>query len=176
MYINSRPETNEYPAYYEPYIAMVPKGDIFKILEAQVAEVSDILAGIDERNGDFAYAEGKWTIRELFVHLNDTERIFGYRALRFARMDATPLAGFEQDDYVKNAHASSRNLENLADEFYHLRLSNVFLFRTLTEEALKAKGTANGKEVQVRSIVYIMVGHVAHHLRILKERYLIAVR
>ena len=125
-----------------------------------------------EADGDLHYAPDKWSLKEVLGHLNDTERIMSYRALRIARSDQTPIEGFEQDDYVRNAHFASRPLEDLIEDYIAVRRATVSLFRNLDEEAWTRRGTANNNEVTVRALSYIIAGHELHHRRILEEKYL----
>ncbi len=168
-----RPEKTEYAEYYETYVSLVEETDIVAALQNQLSEMQNLLAGISEEKGAFAYAEGKWTIKEVIGHLNDGEKIFAYRALRFSRADQTPIEGFEQDDYVENAAFNDCKVADLAEEFLLLRRANNLFFKSLTAEAWRRSGTASDAEVSVRALAYIMVGHVRHHTNILKARYLI---
>jgi Protein of unknown function (DUF664). len=171
MIIN-RPEATEYPPYYERYISLVPQSDIVKTLQEQLDETLKLLRDIPESQAGFRYAPDKWSIKELVGHVIDGERVFAYRALRFARNDKTPLPGFEQDDYIQNASFDDCTLSDLADEFESVRRSSVFLFKQLNQEAWLRKGTANESEASVRAIAYIIAGHELHHRSILRERYL----
>ena len=166
----NRPEKSEYAEFYENYVSMVSETDIVAALRDQIAELENL--GITEENGDFAYAEGKWTMRQTLNHLIDGERVFAYRAFRISRGDQTPLAGFEQNFYVANSNSSAQKIADLFAEFSLLRQSNIILFKNLTEEMWSHIGTASENAVSVRAIAYIMVGHVRHHTRILRERYL----
>ncbi len=168
----SRPEKNEYAEYYDRYVSLVDETDIVAVLQNQLVEMQNLFAGISEEKGVYAYAEGKWTIKELIGHLSDGEKIFAYRALRISRADQTPMEGFEQDGYVENADFNSRQLADLAEEFTLLRRANNLFFKSLTAEAWRRRGTASGAEVSVRALGFIMVGHVRHHANILRERYL----
>ena len=169
---HSRPEPIEYAPYYEKYVSLITQPDILADLENQINELQDLTSTISEDKGTYAYAEGKWSIKELIGHLIDGERVFAYRAYRFSRNDQTPLAGFEQDDYVANGNFNNAKLADLAKEFILLRQSNILFFNNLTNEAWLYTGTASEAKVSVRAIAYIMVGHVRHHAKILKERYL----
>lgn len=168
----NRPEKNEYNEYYETYASLVPETEIVPALENQVVEIQDIFAAISEEKGSFAYAEDKWTIKELLGHLIDTEKMFAYRALRIARADKTPIEGFEQNGYVENGNFNSRNLADLTEEFLLLRRTNLYFFKNLDDDAWLRTGTASGFPFSVRALAYISVGHVRHHLNILKNRYL----
>jgi hypothetical protein len=168
----NRPNKTEYAAYYETYVSLVEETDIISALQNQLTELQNLFAAIPEEKGTYAYAEGKWTIKELLGHLIDGERIFAYRALRFARADKTPLEGFDQDPYIENADFNSIKFSNLLKELTLLRAANVLFFESLSETAWSQTGVASDAEVSVRALAYIMVGHVRHHINILKARYL----
>jgi hypothetical protein len=167
-----RPNSDEYAPYYEKYVSLAARGDITATLNQQLGSTLNLLRGIDETQAGRRYAPDKWSIKELVGHVIDTERIFSYRALRFARNDQSPLSGFEQDDYVKTANFDGRLLSDLASEFEYVRRSNIELFKSLSEDAWSRRGTANAVEVSVRALAFIMAGHEAHHVQILKTRYL----
>src|SRR5215470_17404708 len=170
--MTTRPENGEYAAYYEKYIALVPAGDIVDVLEAQRLQTMQLFSARSEREGNFRYAPGKWTVKEVLGHLSDTERIFAYRALRIARGDQTPLSGFEQDDYVKTGGFGERTLAELAQEFAYVRAATIALLGSLDEQAWVRRGVANKNEISVRALAFIIAGHELHHMRILEERYL----
>lgn len=167
-----RPPASEYAPYQAGYVASVPDGDIFEILSRQRIAFPEFLRSFGEARGGHRYAARKWSIKEMIGHVNDTERVFAYRALRFARGDETPLPSFEQDDYVRSGNFDARTLASLADEFSHLRAGTLDLFYHLDADALARQGTASGFVVSVRAMAFVMAGHVAHHERILRERYL----
>jgi len=168
----ARPEKTEYPTYAGSYVARVPDGDIVSILGRQLQETLALIRSIPEARGEFRYADGKWSVKEVIGHVIDTERVFAYRALRFARGDATPLEGFEQDDYVRGGSFDKRSLSDLADEYEHVRRATISLFANLDEEAWTRRGTANKNEVSVRGLAFIVAGHERHHVEILRTRYL----
>jgi len=168
----NRPEPSEYDPYYLNYISLVDEGDVISTLEQQPRELRTLLAGLPEDKGTFSYADGKWTIKELLSHLIDGERIFVYRLLRISRGDITPIEGFEQDGYIENSNANNRSFQNLLDEFELERRANVLLLGNISDEGSRRVGTANGKEISARAMVYIMAGHIKHHINILNERYL----
>jgi hypothetical protein len=141
----ARPEAGEYAPYYEKYIALVPGRDILSALETQRLQMIQLFAARSERDGNFRYAPDKWTVKEVLGHLTDTERIFAYRAMRIARADQTPLEGFEQDDYVRNAAFNKRPLAELAEEFALVRSATIVLFRGLAGDAWLRRGVANNK-------------------------------
>jgi uncharacterized damage-inducible protein DinB len=167
-----RPESGEYAPFYQNYIALVPAGDLFSILDAQPREWKSLLGGLSEAQAEFRYDPGKWSIKEVVGHVADTERIFTYRVLRIARGDQTPLPGFEQDDYVKEGNFSTRKLADLLDEFSAVRNSTLALLRSLNQQAWTRRGNANQKEVTVRALGFIIAGHERHHRLILEQRYL----
>lgn len=170
-----KPETNEYATFYETYVSLVPDVDVVAALEAQRLQMAQLLAGRSERDGNFRYAPEKWSVKEVIGHLADSERVFAYRALRIARADNTPLSGFEQDDYVREAGSGSRELRDLAEEFAVVRAATVSLYRSLSEEAWKRRGSANKNEVTVRALAFITAGHELHHRSILEQRYFAAI-
>jgi hypothetical protein len=167
-----RPTSADYAPYYEKYVALVADGDIVKSLQTQMQDTLSLVRSLTSEQADSRYAPDKWTVKELLGHLVDAERIFSYRALRFARGDENPLAGFDQEPYVRNGNFANRTLADLADEFEHLRLSNILLFRSLDEAAWKRRGVASDNEVSVKALAYIMAGHELHHMGILRTRYL----
>ena len=166
-----RPQAEEFPLFYKGYVDTVSE-NVLTELEQQMESFSALLRSISAEKASFAYAEGKWTIKELAGHVIDTERIMAYRALRIARNDATPLPGFDENDYVANAHFADRSLESLVDEFAALRKANMYLIRSLNAIEIDRSGISNEKPISVRALIFIMAGHVNHHIRILKERYL----
>ena len=167
-----RPPADEYAPYQAGYVAAVPDGDIFEILARQGTEFPRFLRSMGEARGNHRYAPEKWTVKEMIGHVNDTERVFAYRALRFARGDETPLASFEQDQYVPTGNFNARTLTSLADEFAHVRATTLDLYTYLDPEALGRRGSASGFVVSVRAMAFVIAGHVAHHERVLRERYL----
>lgn len=168
----SRPRAGEFDPYYARYLDAVPDGDLLRLFEEQGAEMLDLLRAFGEARGSYRYAPGKWSVKEVLGHISDTERVFAYRALRFARADATPLPGFEQDDYVAAAGFNRRSLADLAEEFTDVRKATVKLFAGLDANALRRAGIASGHPMTVRAAAWIIAGHEQHHARILRERYL----
>jgi len=167
-----RPQPGDYAPYYEKYITLVQSDDILAALEDQRRQTLLLLSGRPETDGDLRYAPGKWSVKELLGHLNDTERIMSYRALRIARGDTTPMEGFEQDDYVRNGPFGRVPLSDLIEDFIAVRRATVSLFRDLDEAAWSRRGVANKSEVTVRALAYIIAGHELHHRRILEDKYL----
>jgi len=166
----SRPEPTEHAPYYARYIDLVPEGDIVTTLANQLAEALPFLRGITEAQGNTRHAPYTWSVKEVVGHLTDTERIFGYRALRFARNDQTPLPGFEENDYVRNANFDACSLKSLVDEFEAVRRSHIAFFGNLSDEAWGRTGLANNSAVSVRAFAYNIAGHERHHLAILRKR------
>jgi len=165
------PDKTEYAPYYERYVSLVT-GDAMDVLGGQTTRLRDIFTGMPEERGEFRYADGKWSIKELLGHLIDGERMFAYRVLRISRGDETPIEGFEQDGYIENAHSNDRSFADLLEEFSLLRRANMIFFKNLTDDDWLRHGTASQATVSVRALGYIMAGHIEHHLTILKERYL----
>ena len=170
----TQPEATEYAPYYEKYTSLVPVGDVIAILSSQLDDTLSFLRHLSEEQADSRYAPGKWSIKEVVGHIIDAERIFGHRALRFARNDQTALPGFEQDDYVRAGNFDKRLMSDLADEFELVRRANLCLLRSLDDEAWLRRGTANDNEVSVRALAYILAGHETHHMQIIRERYVSA--
>jgi hypothetical protein len=168
----ARPGEEEYAPFYAGYVKRVPEGDLRGALRAQLGTTLALLRGIPESRGDYRYAPDKWTIKEVIGHVIDTERIMAYRALRIARGDATPLAGYEQDDYVPNGNFGQRTIANLAEELEVVRRSTIILFQHLDETALTRRGTASGSAVTPRALAYIIAGHELHHVDGLRTKYL----
>lgn len=168
-----RPDTSEYPPYAAAYVNLVVGDDVLSILAAQLEESTALLKPVDDhRASEFAYAPGKWTVKQILGHIIDTERIFSYRALSIARNDATPLPGFEQDDYVAAGSFNERTLVSLIDELRVVRRSTIALFQNLPQQAWLRHGLANKYNVTVRGVAFLAAGHGMHHVKILREKYL----
>ena len=165
-------EITEYKDDYEDYASLVEETDVVSAMRKQLTEAENLFASISEEKGEFAYAEGKWTIKELLGHLINGERVFSYRALRISRGDETPLAGFDQDLLTDNGNFNSISLADLLKEFSHLCQANILFFQNLDDEAWERTGTVNDTPASVRAIAYNMVNHARHHLNILRLRYL----
>jgi uncharacterized damage-inducible protein DinB len=170
----ARPQSGEYAPYYDRYIALVEGDEILNTLDQQRRQTMLLLSGRDEEDGNFRYAPGKWSAKEVLGHVCDTERIFAYRALRISRGDSTPMAGFEQDDYVRNGPFANLALSDLVEEFIAVRRATLSLLRNVDEAAWLRRGVANKNEVTVRALAYIIAGHELHHRRILEEKYFVA--
>src|SRR5512133_1703952 len=166
-----RPNADEFAPYYGTYVGAVPDGDITRTLAQQGETFLARLKHLNEAQAAFAYAPGKWTVKEVVCHITDAERIFAYRALRIARGDATPLAAFDENAYAAACGANDRPLETLLGEFAAVRAATLALLRGFPEAAWTRRGTASGKEVSVRALAWIMTGHSLHHANVLTERY-----
>lgn len=168
----NRPKTEEYPPYYAAYISKVPEGDILDILFAQQKAFTAFITTLTEERLSHRYEVKKWSIREVLVHINDVERIFTYRLLSFSRKESNDLPGFDHNAYVENNDFSHLSMEQIKSEFVTIREATLRLIKNLSEEQHSMTGVANGNEINVRSICYILAGHLFHHLEIIKTRYL----
>lgn len=169
--MTGRPEPNEYSDFHADYVRRaLPEHNIVAGLERQLREVKELIARIPEEKTT-EHPEGKWSVREVLGHLCDTERVHSYRALRISRNDRTPLPGFEQDDYVREAHSNERSVADLLEEFTLVRKGTIASFKNLTPEIGKRRGIANGREISARALLYITLGHADRHMEILRERY-----
>jgi uncharacterized damage-inducible protein DinB len=168
-----KPETDEFAPYTIVYIGLLPDdGLILKHLADNLATTGEFIRSLPEEKFSYRYAEGKWTIREILAHIIDDERIYAYRALRFARNDLTELPGFDQDAYAVNSGANQRTVESLLDEFAAVRSATISLFDSFDNEALTRVGVASGNVMSVRAAAYHIAGHELRHMNIIKERYL----
>ncbi len=170
---HTRPAEGDYLPYALGYINQIPEGhDPLAALRTQPAQIHAIFSDLSEAQAEKPYAEGKWSLKEMLLHQIDTERIFAYRALRFARADGQDLRGFEQDDYVAHSKANARTIASLLAEYDTVRAATLSLFDTFGEAELNRRGTANGGPATVRALLFIIPGHELHHLHIIRERYL----
>lgn len=167
-----KPDQTEFLPYYGKYIDLVTAGDVLSTLATQMSETQALLRSLPASVSTYRYAPGKWSVNEVIGHLIDSERIFAARALRFARNDATPVPGFEQDDYVRNSTFGAYPVAELASELASVRQATIFLFKHLDESAWARRGVANNAEVSVRALAYIIAGHELHHREIIRTRYL----
>ncbi len=167
-----RPDPSEYAPYAVEYVSRVPEGNVIDMLASQIEETEALVRGLAPGMPDKRYAPGKWSIREIIGHLADAERVFSYRALRFSRGDATPLAGFDENTYVAAAPFTRVGIDDLMSELKNLRSATLHLYRNLDDEALMRRGIANGVETSVRALAFIIAGHEHHHLEVLRTRYL----
>lgn len=159
------------PEYFKNYIHQVPEGNLIQLMEDQLGTLHRYFLELAPEKWDYRYAEGKWSVKEILGHLLDAERIFGYRALRIVRKDATDLAGFDENDYVAAGDFDSRAGHDLLEEFDLVRRSHIVMLRSHAGDAFERLGTANGLLTSVGAIGWTMLGHVEHHLRVLGERY-----
>jgi DinB superfamily len=169
----TKPDFSTLPEFYKRYVQHVKDYDLLEAMKISSKETLNLVRSLPEEKGEYRYAAGKWSIKELLCHMMDTERIMAYRALRFARNDKTNLPGFEENDYAPEANAKNRNVRQIADEMERLRITTIDLFVSFTPEMLTRKGLANNLELSVLNLGYIIPGHESHHRSILKERYLI---
>ena len=168
----ARPSAQDYGEFYHTYVSLVPEDDILEAFTSQTTAILEFLDEIPEDKLDYAYATGKWTIRQVLQHMTDAERIFAYRALCFARKDITPLPGFEENAYAAAANVAHRDWIDMIEEFQLVRLASEHLFRSLNEEELQRKGVASTTPITVLSLGYVIIGHAMHHQRVMAERYL----
>jgi hypothetical protein len=169
----AKPLAGEYPPYASQYIDRLPDdGRLLEHLGQNLRAARELILTLPDESLLVPYAPGKWTIKEVLVHIVDDERIYAYRTLRFARGDQTELPGFEQDDYVVSSGANDRPVQDIMTEYGAVRAATIALFRGLPEEALLRAGVANGHRATVRALGYHIAGHELHHLAIVRERYL----
>ena len=162
----------EFQKYIQRYLDLIPTENWLEEMKKTGEKTASLYSFLAEEQSNFAYADGKWTLKELLQHLIDAERIFAYHALRFARNDQTELAGWDEETYAKHYFSSERSLQSLIDEFETVRKSSCLLFENLNEIQLSKTGVANGNEISVETIGKLIVGHNIHHLNIIEERYL----
>ncbi|MDB5223508.1 MAG: damage-inducible protein DinB [Chitinophagaceae bacterium] len=168
----SKPLTTDYPAYFGQYISQVNEDDLNEAFENQLPKLQELLQSINENKADFAYAPGKWTLKELLQHIIDAERIFNYRALAFARKETTSLPSFDENLYANNSNANARSWKDLSAELLNLRRSTEDLYKSFSDAMLEQKGIANNNSTSVLSLGFITIGHVTHHIKVVKEKYL----
>lgn len=161
----------DFEKYIQAYLDLVPSENWIEEMDFAGAKTFEFYSQLSEEQSLFAFDEGKWSLKELLQHLIDTERVFNYRAMTFARQDKVELPGFDEELWAKNSEANDRALESLIDEFSFVRKANVLFFEGLSDEALSQTGLANGNSIQVETIGKLIVGHNIHHLNIIKERY-----
>jgi len=170
--ISEQLDSGEYNSYYKSYINNASSINIIEGLTKNLDTVVAFYSSIPKEKHSYAYADGKWSVKDILIHIIDTERIFAYRALRIARQDRTALAGFEQDDYVLNANTSSRSLESILNEYKAVRQATIALYNSFDDGALKQIGEASGFPISVRALGYIITGHENHHNQVIKSHYL----
>jgi uncharacterized damage-inducible protein DinB len=167
-----RPDQSEYDPFYATYIDKVPAQPILEVLAVAPLALEELLASVKPQGERFAYADGKWSLREVVGHVIDTERLLGYRALHFARSDPAELPGMDQEIWANSSNASERPLADLLDEFRNLREANTSLFASFDKETLDRRGLASGVEFTVRALIHVIAGHEIHHRGVLKSLYL----
>ncbi|WP_336514039.1 DinB family protein [Pollutibacter soli] len=167
----ARPKPEDYPPFYETYVSLVKEEDVHQAISSSLVELKSNLSEITNEKGTYAYAPGKWTVKQLLQHAIDAERIFQYRALCIARGEQQSLPGFDENSYAANADASDRHLKDLKEEMMNLRQSGLMMFQSFTPFMLQQKGTANNSPITALSLGYILIGHWRHHWGILKSRY-----
>ncbi|MDE1206138.1 DinB family protein [Tenacibaculum larymnensis] len=167
------PLQNEYPSYAEMYMKLVKRdGSLIEQLKSSLHKTKSLISNLSNDELDYRYEKNKWSIKEVLVHIIDDERIYGYRALSFARNDKTNLPGFEQEDYNYYSDTSERTIENILEEYEALRLSTIALFNGLSDKSLKRIGVANGNRASARALGYHILGHELHHIKIIEDLYL----
>nr|WP_263323397.1 DinB family protein [Neobacillus sp. Marseille-Q6967] len=167
-----RPTENEYPTYYQPYLNLVSEGDLVKLLKDNLKEMITLFEGISDEEALHRYAQGKWSVKEVLGHITDTERIMSYRLLRVSRGDQTPLAGFNETDYVEAAQTNNLPMKAILEDFKATRNATITQIQNTPVKAWNNQGNANGMPITTRAIAYIIAGHEMHHRKIVEERYL----
>lgn len=167
-----RPNPDEYAEYYGRYIARVSENNVLELLHDQPLMLNDLLSGLSDDLASVHPAPDEWNIKQVVEHMNDVERIFSFRGLCFSRRDETPIPGFDQNDYIRNGIANRRTLADLLEEFDHLRAANRLFITSLPPESWTLRGTASNNPFSVRALIYVIVGHVEHHLESLRTVYL----
>ncbi|RYU81300.1 DinB family protein [Hymenobacter persicinus] len=171
--LTARPASGTYVPYFLNYISRVPEGaEPLDLLRQQPAELRALIGNLSEEQALTSYAPGKWTIKQMLLHMIDTERIFAYRALRIARGDQQPLPGFDENAYAEESGADGRTLADLFEEYDAVRQASLTLFRSFSPDMLDRSGTASNNPLTVRALLFVLPGHEAHHMHILRERYL----
>ncbi|MFK7951270.1 MAG: DinB family protein [Ekhidna sp.] len=165
-------DINKAPEFYQGYLRKAAHNELVPLLLQSGDSLMELLKSINDEKAIYRYEEGKWSIKDLVQHIIDAERVFVYRAMRFARNDKTDLPGFEQDDYVASANADNRTVHQLLTEFVNLRASTIDFFSSLSQEVRERTGPSNNAEMSIEMIGYIISGHLLHHLSIIEERYL----
>lgn len=168
----SKPSAASYPAYFKRYVDQVPEEDLSTAFKNQSPVIRQFLSTIDEERSAYAYAEGKWTLKELLQHIIDTERIFNYRSLCIARKETASLPGFDENEYAAHSNANSRKWQDMVEEFLTVRKGTEMMFSSFTDEMLDSAGVSNNNPVTVKSLGFTTIGHFYHHKKVIEERYL----
>jgi uncharacterized damage-inducible protein DinB len=172
MTVITKPLPGSYPAYFDQYISLVKGDHIYEELYQSYIDTMELVTSLDMETLHFRYAEGKWSILEIVQHIMDSERVFAYRALCFARKDTTSLPGFDENNYVVSSNATKRDINDMVREFSLLRASTIELFKSFTPEALDSHGNANSNQVTPRALLFAILGHEIHHRNIIQQRYM----
>jgi uncharacterized damage-inducible protein DinB len=167
----SRPAAGTYAPYFERYINLTQGNHLYDLQRNHSQKITQFFSSIPEEKVADAYADGKWTVKEVIQHIIDTERIFSYRLLRIARNDTTPLPGFDENNFTVNAHAHHRSLGSLIEEFFAVRKTTDLLIDSIQPQALQLVGTASNHPCSANALVFMIYGHILHHINIFKERY-----
>lgn len=167
-----RPSIEEYMPYHEQYIGLVGEGAVTEILAKQLEGTTELLSEISDEQADYSYADGKWTLKEVIGHISDNERVMSYRLLRAARGDKTPLAGYDQDDFMSGASFQDWTWQQVIEDYAAVRHATLTLLRGLSKEAWLRIGVANGGDLSARALAYIIAGHEMHHLQVIQNKYL----
>jgi uncharacterized damage-inducible protein DinB len=167
----TKPDLETVPTFYKVYVDYVKDMELYEALHYAAKEVQDLVSSIPEEAGLYRYEDGKWSVKEVLNHMMDAERVFAYRALRFARRDTTPLHPFDENTYAPLANAHARTIQQLGVELQRLRASTIDLYSSFTSEILLSEGTASGKKISVLNLGYTIAGHDIHHIKVLKDRY-----
>lgn len=168
----ARPTTNDYASFYHNYVMQVAEDDLQAAFQNQYEVLQSFLQNLPEAKADYAYADGKWTVKQLLQHMIDAERIFAHRALWFARQSPAPLSGFDENEYAAIADVNKRSLQSLCSEFMTVRKSSEYLFNSFSPKELTTSGIANNNSITVNAIGFVLLGHFLHHKKIMEERYL----
>ncbi|MBO9596605.1 MAG: DinB family protein [Cohnella sp.] len=166
-----RPTSGEYFDYFQKYVDLVPEGDIRQVLEQSLKTTTELFGSFSEDQGNYRYAPGKWSLKEVLGHVTDNERVMSYRTLRIARGDKTPLAGYDENAFISNSSFNELPLAAIVEDYVAVRRATLTLITGISDEAWTRIGIVNGKESSARAWVYILAGHELHHLNIIKERY-----
>ena len=166
-----RPQQGDYNPYFDNYISLVKGENILAALESNYKITQQFLKSIPEEKGDYSYADGKWSVKQVIIHITDTERVFAYRALSIARGDNTALPGYDENVWADNCAAEKRTLADVVEEFLSVRQSIIHLVKSFDDELLSRKGIANNNSASVIALAFVIAGHELHHLNVLKERY-----
>jgi len=170
--MRTRPSNEEYFKYFQGYVDLVPEGDIRQVLEQSLKTTTELFGSFSEDQGNYRYAPDKWSLKEVLGHVTDNERIMSYRALRIARGDRTPLAGYDENEFIRNSSFNELPLAAIVEDYKAVRRATLSLLTTIADEAWTRTGIVNDKESSARAWFYILAGHELHHLNVIREKYL----